>query len=269
MTAIDVTSGEEGVATAVTVTATNMNYDDGFKVYVGGEEAEVTLRQLSKFRFKVPTTLSAGSYDIVVYNGTGSTALTIGQYTYTQAAAADELEVSAIDVTSGEEGVATAVTVTAKNMNYDDGFKVYVGGEEAEVTLTQLSKFRFKVPTTLSAGSYDIVVYNGTGSTALTIGQYTYTAVLDEYLITVTDISATSGAVGSGVTVTVTAKGMKYYDGDGLKVYVGGVEATIKLRQTTKFRFVTPTSLSAGTYDIVVYNGGSSVGQKIGTYTYN
>ena len=77
-------------------------------------------------------------------------------------------------------------------------------------------------------------------------------------------VSAT-GTAGTATTIWVKGSGMSYED--GFRVEIGGLEAKTSSRLTSKFKIGTPTTLSAGTYDIIAYNGDGALGQNIGTYT--
>lgn len=260
VTEITPLSGEEGEATVVKVATAGLG-DVALKVTVGGVEAKVIYQGDNYVKFRTPTTLAEGSYDIVLEDDVYGERI-IGQYTYIRKAYPEAPEVTGITPASGVEGTAVAVKVVTSGLK-DVNLKVYVGGVEVKITYQGSSYIKIKTPSNLAAGSYDIVLEDDVYG-ARTIGQFVYAKKPEVVAPDVTAFSVTSGTVGKAIAVKATVSGLKDVD---LKVYIGGVEATVTYQGSNYVKYKTPTSLSAGTYDIVfedeVY--GSRV---VGQYTY-
>ncbi len=176
---------------------------------------------------------------------------------------AKSIEVTDMSPTSGKVGVATIVKVTARNMDYDSGFGVTVGGKKAKVTFTGGNYFKFETPTDLTAGNYDVIVTNGGGNQTL-VGKYKYEPIPTPTPATITSISPISGPEKTSTEVKVMVKGMDY---TGFGVKVGGKAAEVSFTGNNYFKFKTPSDLAAGTYEIEVTSNGNS--RIIGNYTYN
>ena len=176
---------------------------------------------------------------------------------------AKSIEVTDMSPTSGKVGVATIVKVTARNMDYDSGFGVTVGGKKAKVTFTGGNYFKFETPTDLTAGNYDVIVTNGGGNQTL-VGKYKYEPIPTPTPATITSISPISGPEKTSTEVKVMVKGMDY---TGFGVKVGGKAAEVSFTGNNYFKFKTPSDLAAGTYEIEITSNGSS--RIIGNYTYN
>ena len=242
------TSAEEGQDCTVKVTATGMNYADGFKVLLDGTECTITVKQSGYFKFSVPKTQSVGAYNIKVVDNTYGER-PIGTFEVTgKVPAPDPFVVSDITPTSAEEGQDCTVKVTATGMNYADGFKVLLDGTECTITVKQSEYFKFTVPGTMIKGNYEIQISDDTYGTR-TVGNFTVTEKTPPVdPLVINGLEQTSGEVGS--TVKINATGMPY--GDNFRAYVGGIEAEIKVKQTNYFKIVIPESLSEGEYEINV-----------------
>lgn len=57
-----------------------MEYEQEFRVEVGGVEVNASNRSSSKFKLRMPNTLSQGTYEIIVYNGKNASGQKIGTY---------------------------------------------------------------------------------------------------------------------------------------------------------------------------------------------
>ena len=264
VTQIEPTSGVEKTTTEVTVTATGIDYKDNFKVYVGDVISKVTYTKANFFVFNTPNCLSAGTYDIKVYDDTYGKR-TIGSFTFTrEIPELDSLSISDISPISGEEKSAINVQVIGKGMNYSDGFEVYVGDQKATLVVTKSKYFTFDTPDTLTAGTYDIKVKDNTYGERK-IGSFTFTGKTPEPdSLAITDISPTSGEEKSVTNVQVIGKGMNY--SDGFEVYVGDQKATLVVTKSRYFPFDTPDTLAAGTYDIKVSDNTYGL-RTIGNFT--
>ncbi len=267
VTDITPTSGIVGIAETVKVTAENLSYPDGFAVTLGGEAVTITNPTNEYFKFKTPTNLAVGTYDIVLYEDTNHAGKVIGQYTYEPEPTPDPMAITGMSPTSGPEGEAETVKVTGTNLVYEAGFSVTLGGKNVAVSNQTSSYFKFTTPTDLVAGTYDVVVYSYDGHAGEVIGQYTYEAEVTTIdPMEITGMSPTSGQVGEAETVKVTGTNLTY--GEGFAVTLGGKAVTPTNMTSTYFKFETPTDLAEGSYDVVVYSYTGHAGEVIGQYTY-
>lgn len=260
---ISPSSGLEGVATSVSIPGKNFRKGPNFKVTVGGVDATVTGVYDNRVVAKVPTTLPAGTYDVVVINDDGTQATLPNAYTYTPKPTPPAPTLTKISPSSGMEGVATAVSVSGKNFRKGSNFKVTVGGVEADVTAVYDNRVAFKVPTTLPAGIYDVTVTNDDGTQATLSDAYTYT---QKPALELTGISPASGM--EGVATSVSIAGKNFEKGTNFKVTVGGVDAVVSAVYSNRTVIKVPTTLAAGIYDVVMTNNDGKVVTLSGAYTY-
>ena len=113
----------------------------------------------------------AGTYNVDVYNGDGSQATTVGTYTITKVVPPTPYGFS-FSTTTSPAGNRTAVKLTATNLVYGSGFHITMGGKDVDLIYKGTKYVRFYTPTDLTAGSYDVVIYNGNGTVGTTAGTY-------------------------------------------------------------------------------------------------
>ena len=244
-----------------------MKFESEFKVMLGDKEISCSNFSTNKFKLKIPETIAAGTYEVVVYNGKDATGQVIGQYTVNKKTLeVHNLSVTKIDPPSGEEGKQTIIWVHGDNMSRESEFKVEIGGIEVSVSNFTSSKFKIKSPTTLTPGTYDVVVYNGTGAIGQKIGTYEVIKKAPVvHNLNISKIEPARGEVGELVSMWVKGSGMVRES--EFKVEIGGIEVPVSNFSSSRFKIKSPTTLTAGTYDVVVYNGAGATGQIIGTYT--
>lgn len=260
-------SGNQGVATIIkVVAASSLKYDKAFHVTIAGKEATVLYKGSNYFRVKVPVDLAPGPCDVVIYNGANVAGQNVGTYTVvpvTPPVVNLKLTDYSMDITTSVEGEVPVVKITAKNLVYGTGFKISFGSVDVPMAGHSSKYAKFRVPPNMSPGTYDVVVYNGDGSVATTVGTYTITKWVPPTPSGFVFDKTTSQA-GKMTAVKLTAKNLVY--GSGFRVTVGGKDAVIAYRGSNYVRFYTPTDLPAGTYDVIIYNGNGSVSVKAGTY---
>ena len=234
--------------------------NNGYKVEVGGEEADLGEKTSSKFKFTPSVDLAEGVYDIVLTTKEGKTQ-TIGKFTVT---AKDPVKPIAItDIVNNKTKEGTAVTVTAfYTGTLNNGYKVTVGGKNAPSVEKTNNKFRFTPSADLAAGEYDMVLTTKEGKTQ-TIGKFTVTAKKPVKPLVITDVVNTKAKAGKTAVVSVFYTGT-LADGS-YTVTVGGQAATLGKKIKTKFQFTSPSKLAVGKHDIILTTGG--VSKKIGTFT--
>ncbi len=169
---IDPSQGEEGTQVYMWVYGTDMSRESEFKVEIGGIEVPVSNFSARKFKIKSPVGLKVGDYDIMVYNGAGAQGQKIGTYKVTASVVEDHsLNISTVQAT-GTQGKTSYVWIYGKNMEYEQEFRVEVGGVEVNASNRSSSKFKLRMPNTLSQGTYEIIVYNGKNASGQKIGTY-------------------------------------------------------------------------------------------------
>lgn len=261
-------TGLVGEAKTVTVTASNMDYANGFQIEVGGKKVPLTFHGSKYFTFKVPTDLGEGSYDVVITNG-GGVKVIAGQYEYIKVPVPT---MPPMDFTpkSGVVNKQNTITVSGNNQKLNvekKNLKIEVGNTTILPEFVGSKYFTFKMPATLAVGTYDIIITNGKTGESQNIGQYSCNPTPTPTPLTL-DFTPKSGKEKSATTVTVSAGNQKLnMKKADLKVKVGNVTASVEFVGSKYFTFKVPTTLAAGSYDVTVIHKG--VEQVIGQYTYN
>lgn len=261
-------TGLVGEAKTVTVTASNMDYANGFRIEVGGKEVPLEFHCKTYFTFKVPTDLGEGSYSVIITNG-GGIKETAGQYEYTKKPVPT---MPPMDFTpkSGVVKKEKNITVSANNK------KLNVKKENLEITVKDTTSgseikiapefccntyFTFKMPDTLTEGTYGITITNTKTGQSQDIGQYSCNPVPTPKPLPL-DFLPKSGKEKTATTVTVNANGQKLnMKKADIKVQLvdsnsNSVNVPVDFACTTYFTFVVPTTLAAGSYDVIVFNKG-------------
>lgn len=259
-------SVEEGKSTTITAyVATQPTYQSDFSVTVGGVEAKVKSKSASYIKFVMPSTLTAGEYEVVITNGGNVT--TVSDKITVEAPTAEPpivvTEMTPLDVEIGKSVTITAYVETQPT--YQSDFSVTVGGVEATIKSKSASYIKFVMPNTLTAGEYEVVITNG-GTTTTVTDQITVSEPAPAPGIVVTEITPNSATAGRGTTITAYVETKPTYESD-FTVTVGGVEAKVKSKSAGYFKFIAPKTLTAGTYNVVVTNGGTT--SVVGTLTIN
>ena len=234
------------------------NYTKGFTVKVGTTDCSVTYKGDSYFKFRIPASVTEGTYDVVV-NYAGK-ATNIGTFEVK----GEEIKVpqfGSLSVKSGKVGEKTAEIVKVTGLEkYPADFRIIVNGMAIEPYYKCETYFRFYIPTSLAAGTYDVkALFNGQ--------EYKF----DEYEVVGEEpkelefgsLSPTEGEIGEvvGQKITVSEKP----DYSSFVVSVGGNNVSLTYKGDTYFRFNIPGNLNPDTYEVkVTYSGKDKV---IGTYT--
>ena len=251
--------GEEGKQVTIKAKVVGMPYGSDFGITVGGEKTEIAYTGTSFFQFITPDDLAVGEYDVVMTNQ-GETK-TIGTYTVTEKPKVELPEVTDLSPKKGEEGKRVTVKAKVTGMPYGSDFGITVGGEKAEIAYTGSSFFKFIIPDSLLVGEYNVVMTNQ-GETKI-IGTYTVTEKPKAELPKIT-LDVTSATVGKSVTVKAMASGIQYKK--DFSITVGGKQATVGYQGSSFFKFKMPKGLTAGTYDVMMTNDGTTI--SIGKFTY-
>ena len=144
------------------VSGTSMTLVKGVKV--GGKDAELVSTSTNRVYFYVPKDLGEGVYDVVCYDEYGnektlSSAYTITKNTQSSASTITLTKVSVSSTTTGSK-------IYVGGSGFKTGATVKVGGVSATVKSVSSNRVYFLVPTSLSAGTYDVTVTNADGGTA-------------------------------------------------------------------------------------------------------
>lgn len=242
---------------------------EGVKVYFDTEEATVNVCRNNYLSVVVPFTGKEGeAVDVKIVNPDGTSVTVPKAYTYT---ARSIIKIKSIEPASSEVGEKKIIKVImTENIQYGGDFKVTFGGKEITSFSYKGSNYvKFYAPTDLSAGVYDIVVQNGNGIVATAKDAYTLTGKSIPDLFPDVTFTPDSGEFGTVATLKATVKDTSKrltYE-TGFHVTVGGKTATLGYTGDKYFKVKTPSGLSEGQHDIVIYNGTNAQGKTAGTYT--
>lgn len=164
---------EANTAKAVKVVGANFVGGGNFKVMVDGKAVETTMIESTYIKCKFPA-MPAGTYDVVVINADGQQAVLPNAYTSKGQPALPPPVLTKLSIKTGAVGAARLVKLTGKNFADGANFKVTIGNANAVVTIVESEYVKFKVPVTLPAGTYDLVLTNGDGQQAVLPNAYTY-----------------------------------------------------------------------------------------------
>jgi IPT/TIG domain len=248
--------------TSITITGANF-YPDA-TVTVGGTSAtSVVVSSAATITAVVPAAPGgvATAYDVVVSEAGGSSPTTpVDLFTY-------EAAPSVTAVTQVPTSVIGGTPITITGTNFSPDATVTVGVDPAtEVVVTSTTTITAVVSAAPSAGAgtYDVVVTDGGGSSPTSpVDDFTYEAAPS-----VTGISQVPTSATGGTSITIT--GTSFYP--DATVTVGVDPATdVVVTSTTTITAVVPAapSAGAGTYDVVVTDGGgSSPTSPVDDFTY-
>ncbi|MBB5035561.1 beta strand repeat-containing protein [Prosthecobacter vanneervenii] len=232
-----------------TVTITGTNFIGATGVTIGGAAAgSVSVVDATHITCTVPAG-SAGAASVLVTTPSGTNAANT-LYSYVAAPT-----VTSLSVSSGPTGGGTSVVITGTG---------FTGASSVSFGGTAVASYTVNNATTItctvaahSAGAVSVVVTTAGGSNAANT-LYTYAAAP-----TVSGISAASGPLSGGVSVTIT--GTNFSGATG--VTIGGAAATsVTVVDSTHITCTTPAH-SAGTASVVVTTpGGSNAANSLYTY---
>ena len=246
-----------GTAPAVTVTGVTPNHGPtGTAVVIGGTgfssisgtpavkfgataATGVSVTDDTHIAATVPSGLTPGVVSVSVGDVTLSNAFTVESSSAT-------VTLTLISPTSGPVG--TMITLTGTGLTGATG--VTVGGVAAtNVTVVSDTSVTADVPTTLTTGTYDVVV-TAPGGSATLADAFEVTAAS---VPTVTSLNPTSG--GPGTTVVITGTGFTGATG----VTFGGTDAaSFTVDSDTQITAVAPAGMDSGEVDVVVTTAAGS-----------
>jgi hypothetical protein len=258
VSALSVASGSTAGGTSVVITGTN--FTGATQVSFGGVAASsFTVNSATQITATAPAQ-AAGVVDILVTTPNGTSApTTFDQFTYSLPAPT----VTALSPTSGATGGGTLVTVTGTS--FTGATKVLFGTTPAELFVVNSATSISAVSPALVAGTVDVTVVTPSGTSATSSADH-FTASSGANTPAVTGLSATSGSIGGGGSVTITGTNLA----GATEVLFGGVAATsVTVNSATQITVVVPPASATGTVDVtVVTYGGISAPVSADHYTY-
>lgn len=250
ITSVSPATIEENTKQRVTITGTKFNgtYKTAH-VFFGAVEATVVSVGETSILCTAPA-LPAGSYDVKVVNADGTSAVAANAYVVT-AVPTEVCKITGLSVTSAEEKEMPRVTISGQKFNgsYKTA-KVYFGTSEATIISISDTEIECRAPA-LSAGTYDVKVENGDGTTATLAGAYNVVAIVVP-ACTITGLSVTNISAGTRTNIVVSGT---MFNGNykTAEVYVGSYRATIASIYPTEVTIRT-AAMPAGTYDVKIIN---------------
>lgn len=259
-------AGHAGSSTTIVLSGTNFSDTNGanFAITVGGQAcglaSSVSSTSVSCY---TSSSLTAGTYQVVLTNGDGLQTTESVQFTTTNDAIPTISQVSPSAISS----VATvpAATITITGSGFLPTAQVFVNGSVCGgVAITNSgTTITCTAPTGLSTGSYPVKVLNGDGQ----VVQSGTIAVTTDIAPTISDTFPTAGTQFMGTHITVHGSG--FAPSGALAVFIGGSPcANLNYISPTALECDTP-SLSAGTYDVVVRNADSVETTQSVQFTYS
>lgn len=251
-------TGSQTGGTVVTITGTG--FLAGATVKFGGTSAtNVSVTSATSIQATAPAH-AAGKVDVVVTNTDNQSATLTQAFTYTPPAPT----ISSINPATGPTTGGTAVTITGTN--FQSGATVTIGALPA-TNVTVVSATSITALTPLGPISQqlavDVVVTNPDSTKGTATGAFVYTVPALAVVSVTPNEALPSGAPGAAPTV-VTIFGAGFTTALASSVSVGGIAATnVSVIDPVTMRATFPTH-AAGTVDVVVTVGGTSVTLKNG-----
>jgi len=250
-------SGPTTGGTAVTITGAN--FQNSSVTFGGVAAASVTVTSSTTIVAVTPPASAAGAVPVVVKNGDGQS-VSFSGFNYTLPGPS----ITAVSPATGPTSGGTTFTITGTG--FAAGATVTVGGRPAgqvavanSTTISALSPFG---PATEQVGvPVDVVVTNPDGTRIVKSGAFQYFVPA----LSVASLSPSASLPAGGVDVTITGTG--FTTAVASSVTFGGVAATNLRVVDPVTMHVTAPAHAAGSVDVVVTVGGTSVTRTNG-YTY-
>ncbi|HDH97223.1 MAG TPA: hypothetical protein ENF73_05825, partial [Proteobacteria bacterium] len=243
LSAIDPNYGDNSEDVPVMIRGSD--FSDTPTVYVGAEELQdVAVITPNLLKATVPQGIEAGTYDLVLTNGYGCSAILEDAYT---AIDPGEIKVLSIEPDSAENDQDTQAVITG--VNFIEGATAYIGNLKLDDAVVESStKISVVIPFGLDAGKYDISVYNSESSYDTLVDGFT---VIESGALYVKAIDPNTGSNDQDVDVTITGRNFE----DTPAVYLGAVELqSVQFFSDQVIAAVVPAGLAPATYDLTVIN---------------
>jgi len=223
----------------VTVTGTNFPTSYGnISATLGGVSVTASPYSSNQFSFTVPTSMSAGSYSLVLTAGPNSV-------TSPQKFTVTAPSISSFAPTTGPVNSQVTLTGTFVSGQY---YTVNFGSYTTYAYAQSSSSMIVTVPQGIPPGAIKISVVIG-GQTVTAPGSFTITTP------TITSFSPTSGVAGTIVTITGTGFNSAY----GAGVSFGSINASVLNVTSTTIKAIVPSNTGNGAMKITVTSGGQTV----------
>jgi len=244
VTGLSATSGPTGGGTFVTVSGTNFTTATfvKFGMFYASSCTVISDTQLTAI---APFAMGAGTVDVTVVNGGGTSATSSADhFTYSAGAAVSVPTISSLGTTSGSTAGGTSVAITGTN--FTNASTVTFGGiAAASFTVNSGTSITATSPPA-PAATIDIQVTGPGGTSSTGSGDhFTFNAGSAP---TVTSLSASSGYTSGGGSLTITGTNFTGVIG----VTVGGVPAPSFTINSGTSITVTMPAQTAGTFDVQV-----------------
>ncbi|MFD0617388.1 IPT/TIG domain-containing protein [Paenibacillus sp. GCM10027629] len=237
------------------------NFVQGLKVYFGDKEAVVnTFYSSDRIKVTVPSVTNEGAVDVKITNPDNQSTTAVAGYTYIKPA---PLPVTITDISPNKGTVAGGELVIISGTNIQSKAIIQFGNKPAVIdTYYSTSKVRVKAPGSDGyLGNVDVTIINPDGGTITKAQGYTYEAAMPE----ITLVTPNHGPMAGGTNVYVDGKN---FDPD-MKLTVNGVPVPVSTYyNNTRFKFISPSSVTSGPVNIVVTNP-STGAAGVGTFTYD
>jgi hypothetical protein len=251
-TVTSVVANAGAIAGGTNVTVTGTGFIVGANVDFGGSTCDNST-VVSTTTITCTTTIhNAGSVNITVTNSDTQSGVLNNGYTYEVAPG-----ISSISPNGGPLAGGTSITLTGSG--FLSGATVSIGGSTCTSPVVVSSTTITCTTPAHAAGAQSVTVTNGdTQSGSLALG-FTY-----QVAPTVTSVSANTGTLAGGTTVTIVGSGFA----SGASVDFGGSSATsVTVNSATSITCVTPVH-AAGAVTVTVTNSDTQSGFVSSGFTY-
>ena len=233
-------------------------FQDGAKVTIGDVPATDVVAAPTLIAFTIPpSTVGAGTVDVLVTNPDGRSVLLSRGYTYNPFPVLE-----AIEPNEGPLAGGTEITITGKHFIEGlAGGLVAFGEVLVQGSVVSPTALRVKTPPG-TAGPKTVRVVNPDGQAAPLEGTFTYNPAP-----TISSVSPNAGPLEGGTRITITGTGFFL----GTDVFIGGAKTPFRLgKVVSSTTIITDTPLSsAGPKDVVVRNSDGQEDTLKAGFTYH
>jgi hypothetical protein len=245
------------VSGGTTVTITGSNFVGVTAVTFGAVAATSYIVDSATQIRAVSPSQGAGTVDIRVTNGAGTSAITAAdQFTYT----AGGPVISGLNPNSGPTGGGNSVTITGSG--FVNVTAVQFGGINAAYVVNSNTSITATAPAH-PAGTVNVRVFTTLGSSPLNAAsQYTYGGTAP----VVTGLNPASGPTTGGTVVVITGSG---FSGATAVTFGGTAAVSFTVNSSTQVTAVAPPRSAGSVFVQVTTAAGTSVGTSSSTFTYS
>jgi hypothetical protein len=257
ITGLSASSGAMAGGGSVVITGTD--FVGTTAVQFGQTAAAFTVNSATQITVTVPSA-AAGMVHVTVTTAYGTSfTSTFDQYTFLAAVPS----ISAISPSTGSTAGGTSVTISGSD--FTNAKAVYFDGVPANSFSVVADDTIIAESPVQAAGTVDVRVGNPSGlSAAVSADHFVYTAAAN--IPTVTAVSASSGPIGGGTSVTITGTHFT----DSAAVWFGDLLATLSIVNSSTSITAQSPPQAAGTVDVrVVTAQGKSATTSGDQFTYN